>query len=478
MPRTKIVATLGPASSDAETIRKLLFAGMDVARINCSHGSHAQIRALVETIREVAQGIGKEPAILGDLQGPKLRLGEVPHGGRYLSLGTRLVLTPTPTSEEEIAFPHEELYASIQPGARLVIGDGEIELLVMERHDARLECVTTVEGLLESRKGVNLPRTALPIDSITEKDKEDARLLCELGVDYIAMSFVRSAQDIWDLKGLLEQLGHSIPVIAKIEKAEAIDALLQIREVADGIMVARGDLGLDLPPQEVPLLQKRIIAVCNQVGKPVITATQMLQSMVEHPRPTRAEATDVANAILDGTDAVMLSAETASGKFPVESVLMMRNIAEITETQFPFELWDQRRREEFQQGGNVTQAISSAVCIVAARLGARAIVTETVSGYTARQVARHRPKTPVIAVSPRVETHRRLALVWGVQSVTVPNFDSTDAMVVETVRAVSSLGLKTGDRIVITAGIPFGSNGPTNLINVHEVVDGDLARRA
>lgn len=477
MRRTKIVATLGPASSDKETIRKLLNAGMDVVRINCSHGSHDFIRELVARIREVAEGMRKQPAILGDLQGPKLRLGVVPGGGRQLEVGDRLTLTPSPTSDDEIAFPHAELYASIQSGSHLVIGDGEVELRVLERKGLRLTCLTTVAGPLGSRKGVNLPRTPLPIASITDKDKEDARLLCELGVDYIAMSFVRSAQDVLDLKQLLEELGRPIPVIAKIEKFEAIEDLLAIREAADGMMVARGDLGLDMPPQEVPLLQKRIIASCNQVGKPVITATQMLQSMVEHPRPTRAEASDVANAILDGTDAVMLSAETASGKFPVESVLMMRNIAEITEAQFPYDVWDQRRRDEFQQGGDVTQAISSAVCVIALRLGARAIVTETMSGYTARQVARYRPKIPIIAVSPKPETHRRLALVWGVQCVNVPHFENTDIMVAETVRAVSNLGLKRGDRIVITAGIPFGSSGHTNLIHVHEVIDGDLSRR-
>lgn len=477
MARTKIVATIGPASSDPETIRKLLYAGMSVARLNCSHGSHETLREWVRVLRDVARAANREIAILGDLQGPKLRLGGVPDGGIYLRLGAPLTLTSQPDPNGAILFPHPELYPSIRPGARLVIGDGEVELVVMERQPDRLQCVTTVEGLLESRKGVNLPGTPLAIPSVTEKDRADLQLLCELEVDYVALSFVRSPNDILDLKQLMNQLGCQIPIIAKIEKSEAISHLLAIRDVADGMMVARGDLGLDMPAQEVPLLQKRIIAACNQVGKPVITATQMLQSMVEHSRPTRAEASDVANAILDGTDAVMLSAETASGKFPVDAVIMMRNIAEITEAQFPYAIWDQRRREESQQGSDVTQAISSAVCVIAARLGARAIVTETMSGYTARQVARYRPKTPIIAVSPRRETHRRLSLVWGVECVTVPFFETTEDMVAQTVRVVTQLGLKGGDRLVITAGVPFGSTGHTNLINVHEISGRELYNR-
>ncbi|MFW6096660.1 MAG: pyruvate kinase, partial [Chloroflexota bacterium] len=302
-----------------------------------------------------------------------------------------------------------------------------------------------------------------------EKDREDLKLICELGFDYVAMSFVRSAADIEELRNLMAEHGVLIPIIAKIEKSEAIENLIAIRDVTDGMMVARGDLGIEVPPQEVPLLQKRIISVCNEVGKPVITATQMLQSMVDHPRPTRAEASDVANAILDGTDAVMLSGETAAGKFPVESVLMMKQIGEITEGAFPYKQWRRERHEQFLADADITEAISEASCAVAEEVGARAIISSTMSGFTARQIARYRPSTPILAVSPAPETQRRLALVWGVECLLIPRVENTDEMIETSVRAAYSRGLKVGDLVVITAGVPFGSSGHTNLIQVHEI---------
>jgi pyruvate kinase len=470
MPRTKIVATIGPASNGRETIRKLLRAGMNVARINFSHGSHETHRATVALLREVAGEEKRILAILGDLQGPKLRLGHVKTGGIPLSLGDEVVLTPHRGQPAMIHLPHPDLIAIVQPGARLVVGDGEVELTVTEKKGDALRCTVTVAGLLEARKGINAPGTPLPISSITGKDKEDLKLVCRLELDYVALSFVRDAQDVHQLRDLLRQEGRNIPIIAKIEKSEAIDCLEEIRNAADGMMVARGDLGIDMPPQEVPLLQKRIIKCCNEVGKPVITATQMLQSMVDHPRPTRAEASDVANAILDGTDAVMLSQETASGQFPIESVQMMRQIADMTEQHFPYDLWRVRRRESFGRGkANVTQAISASSCAIAEEIGARLIVSASMSGYTATQIARHRPITEIIAVSPLPETQRRLALVWGVECLLVSHFEQTDKMLAETISTLTPLDLQPGERIVITAGVPFGSSGHTNLIQVHEI---------
>lgn len=469
MARTKIVATIGPASNKPETIRRMLAAGMTVARINFSHGTHESHKATVETLRQVAQEEQRVLAILGDLQGPKLRLGQVKAGGLNLSLRDEVLLTVHPGQPAMIHFPHGELYEAIQPGARLVIGDGEVEFVVSANNGDVLRCQVTVAGLLESRKGVNIPGTTLPIASITEKDKIDLKFICDMDFDYVALSFVREANDIRQLRTLMEEHGKQIPVIAKIEKSEAIEQLDEIRDVADGMMVARGDLGIDMPPQEVPLLQKRIIETCNAVGMPVITATQMLQSMVEHPRPTRAEASDVANAILDGTDAVMLSGETATGKFPIEAVQMMRQIGEITEQAFPYDKWRTKRWERRAAQSSVTQAISGAACDIAEAVGARAIVSATMSGFTARHIARHRPLVPVMAVTPSARSQRLLALIWGVECVLVPDFVDTDSMLQETVQAMQSYELAPGDKLVITAGVPLGRTGHTNLIQVHEI---------
>jgi len=469
MLRTKIVATIGPASDNPETIRQMLTGGMTVARINFSHGTHQTHIQTLQMLRHVAAEEGVALALLGDLQGPKLRLGQVRAGGIQLNLRDEIVLTPHPGQPAMIYFPHPELIAAARPGTRLVIGDGEVELTVVDKKADTLRCSVTVPGLLESRKGVNMPGTELPISSITDKDKEDLGLICDLDFDYVALSFVRSATDIRELRALMHEKGKDIPIIAKIEKSEAIAHLEEIREVSDGMMVARGDLGIDMPPQEVPLLQKRIIKCCNNVGKPVITATQMLQSMVEHPRPTRAEASDVANAILDGSDAVMLSGETASGKYPVESVQMMRQIGEMTEGAFPYDVWRNRRRHNSGSLISTTAAISAASCDIAEEVGARLIVCATMSGLSAQQIARHRPQMPVMAVSPLAATQRRLALVWGVTAVLVEDFNDTDELLEQTVETVRPFGLQPGDKMVITAGVPFGTSGQTNLIQVHEI---------
>ncbi len=469
MARTKIVATIGPASNTPETIRRMLAAGMTVARVNFSHGNHESHTKTVRMLRRVAESENKVLAILGDLQGPKLRLGHVKPGGIHLNLGDEIVLTPYRGQPAMIHFPHPDLIEVVQLGARLVIGDGEVEFTVAEKKDNTLRCLVTVPGLLEARKGVNAPGTDLPISSITDKDRIDLGLICELDLDYVALSFVRSADDIHELRALMAEKGKNIPVIAKIEKKEAIDNLEEIRDASDGLMVARGDLGIEVHPQEVPILQKRIIRSCNDVGKPVITATQMLQSMVHHPQPTRAEASDVANAILDGTDATMLSGETASGRYPVESVLMMSQISQITEGSFPYEQFRARRQQQQADVSTVTEAISSASCEVAEIIQAKAIICATMSGYTALQIVRHRPPMAVMAVSPIAATQRQLALVWGVDCLLVPDFVNTDEMLKQTTDALRPFGLDKGSKVVITAGIPFGASGQTNLIQVQEI---------
>ncbi len=471
MSRTKIVATIGPASDNVDTIRKMLHAGMNVARVNFSHGNHESHRQTIERLRRTAEEEDRVLAILGDLQGPKIRLGNVRAGGIPLTLGDEIVLTPLRGQPNMIHLPHPELFESVRPGARLVIGDGEVELTVTEKRTSVLVTQVSVAGLLESRKGINAPGTMLPISTLTDKDREDVNFICDMDLDYVALSFVRSVEDVQELRDMMATRGKSIPIIAKIEKSEAIENLEAIRDVSDGMMVARGDLGIDMPAQEIPMLQKRIIRTCNAAGIPVITATQMLQSMVEHPRPTRAEASDVANAILDGTDAVMLSGETASGRYPVESVQMMHQISEITEQAFPYDTWRQRRRQAEEYEASVTVSISAASCAVAEELNVRAIVTSTLSGYTAQQIARHRPARPVIAVTPAPATRRRLALVWGVECFLIDDlYQDTDSMLTATVGAVRQMGLEPGDKIVITAGIPFGQSGQTNVIKVHEIV--------
>ena len=467
MARTKIVATIGPASSDSETIGKLLDAGMNVARINFSHGDHETVEKTVATLRQVAQKKKVTLAILGDLQGPKIRLGHVKPGGINLSLRDEVILTPHPGQPAMIHLPHPDLIEAVQPGDHLVIGDGEVELIVTEKVDDLLKCEVVVAGLLEARKGINAPGTKLSISAITEKDEADLIVACRLNFDFIALSFVRTAVDIYHLRRLIHNTGKKIPIIAKIEKMEAIDHLEGILEASDGLMVARGDLGIEVQPQKVPMLQKKIIRSCNNAGIPVITATQMLQSMVEHPRPTRAEASDVANAILDGTDAVMLSGETATGRFPVEAVEMMSQIGDITERDIRYDAF--RTSGDDVASGSVTQAISTASCAISEIISAAAIVSATMSGYTARQISRHRPRMRIIAVTPLPETQRQLALSWGVESYLVSDFSETEVMLEQTVQALKSTGFNPGDRIVITAGIPFGAKGHTNLIRVHEI---------
>jgi pyruvate kinase len=470
--RTKIVCTLGPVTQDSAAIRALIREGMDVARINYSHGTHDEHRETFQRVRKEAAGAKAILAILADLQGPKLRIGEL---AKPLTLraGDRIRLTEdlaADGTENVIPLPHPELIHSARSGGRLLFDDGALEAVVREVLPDSIVAEMTLGGTLSSHKGIAAPGGSQSLDALTEKDREDAAHAVACGADYIALSFVRSRQDIEGLRGVLDGLpnGGAVRIVAKIEKQEAIDHLDEILRVADAIMVARGDLGVEISPQRVPMYQKEIIRRCNRIGTPVITATQMLQSMTESPRPTRAEASDVANAILDGTDAVMLSNETAVGAYPVESVAMMREIAAIAEGSMP-----KRRDGDFEAVSHVhpvTDAISDATVRIADEVDAKMIVTSTWSGYTARQIARERPALSIVALTPDARVLRQLALVWGVSPLLVPQYEGTDAMLDVVSHALLEAGFaEPGDRVVISAGIPFGGGGKTNFVKVHRL---------
>jgi pyruvate kinase len=470
MLRTKIVCTLGPASGDEATIRAFIQAGMAVARINFSHGDYDEHTQRIDTVRRLAGQMGRAVAILADLQGPKLRVGRLPEEGVPLVEGQSVTLVNAESSEEPgiVALPHPEVLREVAEGERILLDDGLLELRVAGRNRQGVVAQVVTGGVLTSRKGLSLPHTSIKMPSVTDKDKADAAFALEQQVDYFALSFVRCADDVRHLRDWLASNGADTPIIAKIEKPEALDCIEQILEVSDGMMVARGDLGVEAPAEEVPIAQKRIIRACNMAGKPVITATQMLDSMIRNPRPTRAEASDVANAILDGSDAVMLSGETAVGRYAVEAVQTMARIAAVTERSMPYAEWLQR---SFLAGSrSITDAISQVACEIASELGAQAIITSTTSGETAQQVASHRPATPIVAPTPILATYRQLALVWGVEPLLVDRFADTDAMMVTVVDAARERGVvKDGDLAIITAGVPLGGAGLTNMVKVHRV---------
>ncbi len=475
---TKIVCTIGPASREPEMLASLMRAGMDVARLNFSHGDPATHLENIQRIRTVAEQVGKPIAILGDLQGPKLRVGTMQDGGVLLTTGETLILTTDHIvgASGRVPVQYEHLPAVVEPEDRILIDDGLLELVVTAVAGSEITTRVVTGGILNSNKGLNLPRAAISIPAITEKDREDLAFAIEQGLDWIALSFVRTAAEVWDLKAQIRQLstfGRQTPVIAKIEKPEAIIHIDDIIAAVDGIMVARGDLGIEISPEAVPMLQKMIIAKCNQAGKPVITATQMLDSMIRNPRPTRAEASDVANAILDGSDAIMLSGETASGKYPLESVQTMVRITQEVERAH---LRDPRRQLAARAGRTFAEAVAHASVETALDLSAAAIVTPTVSGATARTVSRFRPPCPIIAVTPRPFAQRELMIFWGVLPLLSQRGQSTDAVINEAVEAAQRAGhVKEGDVVVVTGGSVEGGGGTTNLMKVH-LVERILAR--
>lgn len=470
---TKIVATIGPASANEDTIRQMIHAGLDVARINFSHGTHETHGKVIEMVRKIAKEENATIAILCDIQGPKIRIGTVADEPLMLEEGDKITLTldKVPGKDHLISLPHPEFIQDITAGTMLLLDDGNLQFLVKETTARSLICEVMIAGPLKSRKGVSAPNTKLTLSAITEKDKLDIEFALKMKTDYIAMSFVRTADDIRQLRWMINFFGGDAAIIAKIEMKEALENIEDIIAVVEGIMVARGDLGVETPAERVPFEQKRIIKLCNKAGKPVITATQMLESMTQNPRPTRAEASDVYNAIIDGTDAVMLSAESASGDYPVRAVEVMANIARTAEEH----IWDNRptgREFNAQADGadGISNVIGEATFHVSEALKPAAIITTTISGYTTRRVAKERPQTSILCMTPNEVTQRRMALVWGVLPLLVTEFDSIDEMIAVTIRAAHDANLlHRGDIVILIAGVPFGVQGQTNLLKVHRV---------
>ncbi|MDO8981501.1 MAG: pyruvate kinase [Afipia sp.] len=462
--RIKILATLGPASSDSASIRKLFEAGADVFRINMSHTPHDKMREMVATIRNVESSYGRPIGILIDLQGPKLRLGNFENGFVELNNGAMFTLDadPTPGDKTRVHLPHPEILKALRPGHALLIDDGKLRLIAEETSPEHALVRVVTGGKMSDRKGVSLPDTDLPVSAMTPKDRADLEAALETGVDWVALSFVQRADDVIEAKKLVR--GRAA-VMSKIEKPQAIERLAEIMEASDALMVARGDLGVELPAERVPGLQKQMTRMARRAGKPVVVATQMLESMITSPVPTRAEVSDVANAVFEGADAIMLSAESAAGKFPVEAVLTMNRIGEECERDPTYRgvIAAQRPDPEATAG----DAIADAARQIAETLDLSAIICWTSSGSTALRVARERPKPPVVAITPNVNTGRRLSLVWGVHCVIAEDAHDQDDMIDRAARISFRDGFaKAGQRVIIVAGVPLGTPGTTNMVRI------------
>ncbi|MGQ9369309.1 pyruvate kinase [Azospirillum sp. ST 5-10] len=462
--QTKIVATLGPASSTPAMVRTLLETGVDVFRLNFSHGSHDDHGARVRAIRAAERDTGRPVAIMADLQGPKLRLGRFAAGAVALVPGQRLRLdlSPEPGDATRVGMPHPEIFAALKPDAELLLDDGRVRLRVADCGPDFADTVVVTGTALSDRKGVNVPGVVLPLSALTAKDRADLAFALDQGVDWVALSFVQRPEDVAEARRLI---GGRAALLSKLEKPQAIDHLERIVEMSDGVMVARGDLGVELPPEDVPAIQKRIVRQAREAGKPVIVATQMLESMVAAPAPTRAEASDVATAVYDGADAVMLSAETASGAYPVEAVSIMDRIARRVECDPLYRTVMDAQHPDPQETSS--DAITAAASQVAHTVHAAAIVTYTTSGSTTLRAARERPEVPILCLTASVETARRLQMAYGVHSVHTEDVGTFSEMVHKAVRLASSHGLaREGQRVVITAGVPFGMPGNTNILRI------------
>ena len=462
---TNILATLGPSSASREQIEKLIDAGADAFRINFSHGTHEEHKERVAIIRKLEKEKGRYISILADLQGPKLRVGDFVKKEVYLREGASFILDmdKAPGDETRVCLPHKEIFQVINPGDRLLLNDGNIVLLVEENNDHWARTTVVVGGYLSSHKGVNLPNVQLPISAITEKDRDDLQFALKLGVDWIGLSFVQTADDVREAKKLIE---GKAKLISKLEKPSAIDELDEVVRLSDGIMVARGDLGVECPIQVVPVLQKRIVATCRKYARPVIVATQMLESMINNPIPTRAEVSDVATAVYDGADTVMLSAETAAGRYPVEAVRMMRNIImQVESDPLFFTMMENSRRkpDNADVADSITYAATDMSCVLSK---VSAIVTYTTSGTTSLLMAKERPALPILALTPNIEVARRMVLVWGVTPIVTKgigkDFDKVEGVAIKA--ALENNFAHPGDRLIVTAGYPFGTAGQTNLI--------------
>lgn len=470
--KAKIVATLGPTSSDPDTIQALFEAGADVFRFNFSHGSHEDHRARYDLVRAVERRVGRPIAILADLQGPKLRIGQFAEGRVMLTEGDEFMLDldATPGNARRVCLPHPELFDVVTGGQALLLDDGKLRLEVLSNDSRRIRTCVAAGGMLSDRKGVNVPDTVLPIPALTAKDRRDLDFAMELGVDWIALSFVQRPEDLLEARALIRDRAG---LLAKLEKPAALDRLEEIVQVSDAIMVARGDLGVELPPERVPGVQKRILRMCSRHGKPVVIATQMLESMISAQVPTRAEASDVATAIYDGADAVMLSAESASGAYPVQAVAMMnRIIGEVERDPLYRNLIDAQQVEPLPTRGD---AICAALRSVTRIVGAMVTITYTTSGHTSLRAARERPSAPILSITPQLSTARRLALTWGVHSTVSPDVRSVDEMVTAACRIALDEGFAvSGDHVAIAAGMPFGEPGTTNLLRIAQV-EGEAA---
>ncbi len=467
--KTKILATLGPASNTRPMMRALFDAGVDVFRINMSHTSHDMLKQMVADLRALADEVGRPIGILCDLQGPKIRLGKLCGGPRMLKEGEqiKLILGETSDKPEEVPIPHPEIFQAIKQKHALLIDDGKVRLRLLRKADTFAEAMVEVAGEIKDRKGVNMPDTLLPMSAMTPKDRADLDAALELGVDWIALSFVQRPEDVAELKKIV---AGRAGVLAKIEKPKALSSLAGILELADALMVARGDLGVEMPLERVPGLQKQITRAARKAGKPVVVATQMLESMITSPMPTRAEVSDVATAVFDGADAVMLSAESASGAWPVEAVQTMDRIAMAVEDDELYRAYIESQRGTPEK--TTPDAIMAAVHEVTETIEARAIVCWTKSGLTAMRAARERSSAPIIAPTPSIETARRLCLVWGTHSVTTEDIRDFDDMVKRASLIARQEGFAVaGERIVITAGVPLGTTGATNMLRVAFVTD-------
>jgi pyruvate kinase len=462
--RTKIVATLGPSSTTKEMIRALYDAGADVFRLNFSHGAHEDHRARMALIREIEKEVGRPITVLADLQGPKLRIGTFAKGPVDLIMGKsfRLDLDATPGDERRVQLPHKEIFAAIGPDSELLLDDGKVRLKVVKSGADFAETIVTAGYRLSDRKGVNVPHVVLPLSPLTPKDHVDLEVALKMGVDWIALSFVQRPEDIYEANKLVN--GRAA-VLAKLEKPSAIRNLIPIMEQADGVMVARGDLGVEMPPEDVPRTQKLIVREARRMGKPVIVATQMLESMIFNVTPTRAEASDVATAVYDGADAIMLSAESASGQYPVEAVTMMDRIVRHTQDDPTYHTGIAAQHPDLQH--TAADAITAAARQVAETIEAVAVVTYTTSGSTTLRMARERPEVPIMCLTSKLETARRMVLSFGVHAVHTADVHDFSEMVLKAVQIAKRDGIaKVGQRIVITAGVPFGTPGNTNILRI------------
>ncbi len=474
--KVRILATLGPASNTPEMIAKLFIAGADAFRINMSHGAHAEKAEIIKHIRALEKQFERPTTILFDLQGPKLRVGKFSDGKVELKTGSTFILDrdPAPGTAKRVELPHHEIFLAITEGARLLLDDGKLVLRVSKVEADKITTRVEVGGMLSNNKGLNVPDVVLPMAALTEKDRADLAFALEQNADWIALSFVQRPEDVAEARRLI---GGKAALLAKIEKPSAIDRLDEILELADAVMVARGDLGVELPPESVPPLQKRIVESARRIGRPVVVATQMLESMISSPSPTRAEVSDVATAIYDGADAIMLSAESAAGAWPVEAVAMMDSIARSVESDATYKA--RVHFTETRPEATTADAIAEASAGIAQTLSAAAIVVFTSSGSTARRVARERPMVPTLVLTARTETARRLGLLWGAHAVRTRDIESFEEMVGKSKRMALRSGIaKAGDRVIMMAGVPFGTPGATNVLHVVRLTGHELGSPA